>query len=291
MKTDKKVILITGASSGIGKASALAAAELGYCVYAGCRKNTDEKMLKELHPNIHPAILDIEKESDKETIFNIISNEHGKLDALFNNAGFSTSGVIEFQSIEKFKRQMELNFFAPVSLTQKFLPLLRKSLSARIIFTGSAAGLLAKPMMGSYCASKFALEGFVDTLRLELSPWDIKVSILEPGKIKTEIYRKTLEDFESEHRLRSEKELELYHDLLRVARYNIENADKMSSEVKEVVEVFMHALTAKHPKPRYPVGGDAKLQAFMAKYFPDSVKDYLLLNKIKKMSKKTNEYV
>lgn len=287
MKIDKKVILVTGASSGIGRASALAAAQEGFQVYAGCRKTSDENKLKELHPNIHPVILDIEKESDKDNIFNLISNEHGKLDALFNNAGFSTSGVIEFQTIEKFKRQMELNFFAPVSLTQKFLPLLRKSVSARIIFTGSAAGLLAKPMMGSYCASKFALEGFVDTLRLELKPWDIKVSLLEPGKIKTEIYRKTLEDFESEHRSRSEKELELYQDLLKVARYNIENADKMSSEVSDVVEVFMHALIAKRPKSRYPVGGDAKLQAFMAKYFPDSLKDYLLLNKIKKMSKKT----
>ena len=287
MKTDKKVILVTGASSGIGRASALAAAQEGFQVYAGCRKTSDENKLKELHPNIHPVILDIEKESDKDNIFNLISNEHGKLDALFNNAGFSTSGVIEFQSIEKFKRQMELNFFAPVSLTQKFLPLLRKSVSARIIFTGSAAGLLAKPMMGSYCASKFALEGFVDTLRLELKPWDIKVSLLEPGKIKTEIYRKTLEDFETEHRSRSEKELELYQDLLKVARYNIENADKMSSEVSDVVEVFMHALIAKRPKSRYPVGGDAKLQAFMAKYFPDSLKDYLLLNKIRKMSKKT----
>lgn len=287
MKTDKKVILVTGASSGIGRASALAAAQEGFQVYAGCRKTSDENKLKELHPNIHPVILDIEKESDKDNIFNLISNEHGKLDALFNNAGFSTSGVIEFQSIEKFKRQMELNFFAPVSLTQKFLPLLRKSVSARIIFTGSAAGLLAKPMMGSYCASKFALEGFVDTLRLELKPWDIKVSLLEPGKIKTEIYRKTLEDFESEHRSRSEKELELYQDLLKVARYNIENADKMSSEVSDVVEVFMHALIAKKPKSRYPVGGDAKLQALMAKYFPDSLKDYLLLNKIKKMSEKT----
>jgi NAD(P)-dependent dehydrogenase (short-subunit alcohol dehydrogenase family) len=284
MNTEKRVLLITGASSGIGRACALAAAEYGFHVYAGCRKESDKSSLEKLHPNICPVILDIENEIDKKNIFNLVLTKHGKLDGLFNNAGFSTSGVIEFQSIDKFRKQMDLNFFAPVSLTQMFIPLLREAKSSRIIFTGSAAGLLAKPMMASYCASKFALEGFVDTLRLELKPWNIIVSILEPGKIKTEIYRKTLEDFESEQKLRSEKELELYRDLLKVARYNIENADKMSSDVSQVVDVFMHALTSKKPRTRYPVGGDAKLQAFMAKYLPDYLKDLILLNKIKKMS-------
>jgi NAD(P)-dependent dehydrogenase (short-subunit alcohol dehydrogenase family) len=284
MNTEKRVLLITGASSGIGKACALAAAEYGFYVYAGCRKESDKINLEKLHPNICPVILDIENETDKKNILNLISTQYGKLDGLFNNAGFSTSGVIEFQTIDQFKKQMDLNFFAPVTLTQMFIPLLREAKSSRIIFTGSAAGLLAKPMMGAYCASKFALEGFVDTLRLELKPWDIKVSILEPGKIKTEIYKKTKENFEKDHQLRSEKELELYRDLLKVARYNIENADKMSSEVSEVVDVFLHALTSKNPRTRYPVGGDAKLQAFMAKYLPDYLKDFILLNKIKNMS-------
>lgn len=285
MKTHQKVILISGASSGIGLACSLAAAKKGYLVYAGCRKVSDKERLESLHQNLRPIILDIEKESDRDAIFKIILETHGKLDALFNNAGNSVSGVIEFQTIDKFRQQLELNFLSPVALTQKCLPLLRESTAARIIFTGSAAGLLAKPMMGAYCASKFALEGFVDSFRLELKPWDIKVSLLEPGKIKTEIYKKTKDEFLNENELRSSKEKELYRDLLKAAEFNIQNADKMSSDVSEVVDVFMHALTSNRPKTRYPVGGDAKLQAFIAKYFPDTIKDFVLLGKIKKLSK------
>ncbi len=281
-----KSILITGASTGIGKACAIAAAQLGFTVYAGHRKDSDGEALKQLHVNIKPTKMDVQSDLDRKSVFDLITKECGHLDCLFNNAGISASGSSEFQSLEKYRGQMEVNFISPVAMTQIFLPLLRKSRDPRILFTGSAAGLLAKPMIASYSASKFALESFVDTLRIELAPWNIKVAIFEPGKIKTEIYKKSLEDAQKENELMSELEKSLYKPLIDVAMYNMENADSMSSEVSEVVEVFIHALTARKPKTRYPVGGDAKMQAIIGKYFPDFLKDWMIKQKLKKFGYK-----
>jgi NAD(P)-dependent dehydrogenase (short-subunit alcohol dehydrogenase family) len=281
-----KSILITGASTGIGKACAIAAAQLGFTVYAGHRKDSDGEALKQLHVNIKPTKMDVQSNVDRKSVFDLIAQECGHLDCLFNNAGISASGSSEFQSLEKYRGQMEVNFISPVAMTQIFLPLLRKSPDPRILFTGSAAGLLAKPMIASYSASKFALESFVDTLRIELAPWNIKVAIFEPGKIKTEIYKKSLEDAQKENELMSELEKSLYKPLIDVAMYNMENADSMSSEVSEVVEVFIHALTARKPKTRYPVGGDAKTQAIIGKYFPDFIKDWMIKQKLKKFGYK-----
>ena len=281
-----KSILITGASTGIGKACAIAAAQLGFTVYAGHRKDSDGETLKQLHVNIKPTKMDVQSDLDRKSVFDLITKECGHLDCLFNNAGISASGSSEFQSLEKYRSQMEVNFISPVAMTQIFLPLLRKSPDPRILFTGSAAGLLAKPMIASYSASKFALESFVDTLRIELAPWNIKVAIFEPGKIKTEIYKKSFEDAQKENELMSELEKSLYKPLIDVAMYNMENADSMSSEVSEVVKVFIHALTARKPKTRYPVGGDAKMQAIIGKYFPDFLKDWMIKQKLKKFGYK-----
>lgn len=281
-----KNILITGASTGIGKACAEAAAKNNYLVYAGHRKDSDGEALKKIHANIRPIKMDIQNEQDRKAVVAFIAKEHGHLDCLFNNAGISASGPSEFHALEKYREQMEVNFISPVAMTQSFLPLLRKSSDPRIFFTGSAAGLLAKPMLSSYSASKFALESYVDVLRIELAPWKIQVAIFEPGKIKTEIYKKSLEDAIREREQMSELEVSLYKPLLDVAMYNIKNADAMSSEVSEVVEVFLHALTASKAKSRYPVGGDAKLQAIVAKYFPDCLKDLMIKRQLKKFGYK-----
>jgi len=280
----KKIILITGASSGIGKACAVEAARRNWLVYAGHRKDSDAEILSKLHEGIRPVQLDVLNESQRKKIFELIKNKHGYLDCLFNNAGIANSGTIEFLALEKFRQQIEINFIGPVAMTQGFIPLIRKSSDPRILFTGSAAGILAKPMMSSYSASKFALESFVDTLRLELSPWKIKVSIFEPGKIKTEIYRKTKEESDRDRSSISQEELNLYSDLLEVARYNIEHADEQSSDVSEVVEVFVHALESNNPQTRYAVGGDAKMQSLIAN-LPDRIRDWFIKAKINKIQK------
>ena len=137
-----KNILITGASTGIGKACALHAANLGFKVYAGCRKDTDRKTLAELHKNIESVILDVCNDSDIHTIFEKIKNTDGVLDCLFNNAGIAYSGTNEFLSFDKFEHTFAINVYGPVKITQIFLPLIRRSNDPRILYTGSAAGLL-----------------------------------------------------------------------------------------------------------------------------------------------------
>lgn len=284
-----KTILITGASSGIGKACALAAAQNDYRVLACYRKEADGEMLNKLHKNIIATKLDITNEDDQKHVIDTILKDYGKLDCLFNNAGISASGSAEFQSIETYRNLMEVNFISQVSLTQKAIPLLRKSDDARILFTSSASGLFAKPMMASYSASKFALEAFVDTIRVELAPWNIKVAAFEPGKVKTEIYKKASDEIKKQKEQMSPEEMKLYKPLIDVAFYNIENADSMSSDVSEVVEVFMHALTSQNPKTRYPVGGDAKSQAFVSKYFPDKALDWIINRKMSNFLKKAKQ--
>lgn len=219
-----KVILITGASTGIGKACALAAAQTEFVVYAGYRKESDRDGLQVLHKNINPIQIDVVSEIDRKRVFAEIQNKHGHLDCLFNNEGIAASGSAEFQSMEKFRTQMEINFYAPVAMTQIFLPLLRKSKDPRILFTSSAAGLFAKPMMASYSASKFALESFVDTIRVELAPWGVKIAAFEPGKIKTEIYKKSSKMFDSEFAAMTDEEKSFYKPLIDVAKFNIKNA-------------------------------------------------------------------
>lgn len=283
---EMKIILITGASSGIGKACALAAAQLDYLVYAGYRKAFDREALESLHKNIRPIKIDVAKEEDRKSVVDFIKTQHEKIDCLFNNAGIAASGAAEFQSMEKFRQQMEINFLAPVALTKEFIPMLRKSSDPRILFTSSAAGLLAKPMMASYSASKFALEAYIDTIRVELDPWGIKVSAFEPGKVKTEIYKKSLEMAQQEQAKMCEEEKTLYKPLIDVAMYNIKNADSMSSEVSVVVDAFTHALTSHAPKARYAIGGDAPMQAILAK-LPAKLRDWIIKKKIQKLSQKS----
>lgn len=187
-----------------------------------------------------------------------------------------------------YRSQMEINFIAPVAMTQTFLPLIRKSQDPRILFTSSAAGLLAKPMMASYSASKFALESFIDTIRMELAPWNIKISAFEPGKIKTEIYKKSLQQAKLQQQQLPPEALELYEPLFEVAMYNIKNADSMSGSVDDIVKVFLHALLSKNPKTRYPYGGDAASQAFIAKWLPDKIRDKLIAAKMNSFLKKAN---
>jgi len=277
-----KNILITGASTGIGFACAEAAAKLRYKVYAGYRKESDGQKLSSLHDNIIPVRLNVSNSEDVNLLYEQILNDDGKLNCLFNNAGVAYTGTNEFFPMDQFRKQMEVNVMAPIEITQKFLGLVRKSGDGRILFTSSAAGLFAKPMMGAYCASKFALEGWVDSLRRELGQWSISVSLFEPGKVKTEIYKKSLELAIKARAKLSEEEKDLYMPFHDLALSNIKKADSVSSDVSEVVDVFVHALTNYRPKRRYPVGGDAKSQAFIAKYLPDWIQDIIINYKMKK---------
>ncbi len=180
-------IVITGASTGIGRECALYFDRLGYRVFAGVRKASDgEALAKAASPRLTPVIIDV---TDARTITEAAAQVEQALGdvplvGLVNNAGIGIGGPVEFLQASELRRQMEVNLIGPVAVTQAFMPMLRRS-RGRIVVISSIGGKVATPLLGPYCASKFALEGLCDSMRAELKPFGISVSIVEPGGVKT----------------------------------------------------------------------------------------------------------
>ena len=190
----RSAVLITGASSGIGFATAVRLARRGTIVFAGIRRQVDgEALLRENSDRIKPMLLEVTDELSLQRARTRIENlREFRLDALINNAGIAVAGPLELLPQAELRRQFDVNFFAPMALTQAFLPLLRAS-GGRIINVSSIAGKIAAPFLGAYSASKFALEAASDALRLELRPFGVAVSIVEPGDVRTPIWRRSSE--------------------------------------------------------------------------------------------------
>ena len=180
----KKVILITGASSGMGKESAKALIRKGHAVYAAARRIEQMEDLKSMGG--YPIEMDITSENDVREVIETIIRKEGRIDVLWNNAGYGLYGAVEDVPIEDAKKQFEVNLFGLAAITQKVVPYMREANRGTIINTSSMGGKMYTPMGAWYHASKHAVEGFSDCLRLELEPFNIKVVVLEPGIIITE---------------------------------------------------------------------------------------------------------
>jgi len=181
---NKKIILITGASSGMGNETAKALIKQGHIVYTVARRIEQMKDLQDLGG--FPIQMDISKESDIQQVVDSIISKEGKIDILWNNAGYGLYGSVEDVPVEEARKQFEVNLFGLASITQKVLPFMRKAKSGTIINTSSMGGKMYTPMGAWYHASKHALEGFSDCLRLELKEFNIHVVVLEPGIIETD---------------------------------------------------------------------------------------------------------
>jgi NAD(P)-dependent dehydrogenase (short-subunit alcohol dehydrogenase family) len=276
-------VLITGASTGIGEACALRLARDGFHVFAGVRKDADGARLKQAagaHP-LTPVIIDV---TDVATINNTlleISTAVGDwgLAGLVNNAGISVAGPIEVLPLDRWRQQFEVNVTGQLAVTKAFLPLIRKA-TGRIVFMGSIGGRMSSPFLAPYNASKFALEAITDSLRVELQPWGIHVSIVEPGSIATPIWDKSLslaDDIEREIPPESTALYKEQIDAMRKAAKEIGDAGIPPDEVAKVVE---HALSAKKPKTRYVVGRDARIQAIAKKIVPDRQMDRIVSSRL-----------
>jgi len=187
-------ILITGASSGIGYATAIRLARHGMTVFAGIRRNVDgESLLREGCGNVRPMLLDV---ADRGSLLRarakIESLREFRLDGLVNNAGIAFGGPLELMPLDALRKQFEVNFFGAIAAVQTFLPLLRES-CGRIVNVSSISGKFATPFIGPYAASKFALEAASDALRLELRPFGVAVSVVEPGSVRTPIWKRSTE--------------------------------------------------------------------------------------------------
>jgi NAD(P)-dependent dehydrogenase (short-subunit alcohol dehydrogenase family) len=263
-----KTLLITGASSGIGKACALDLDHLGHRVYAGVRREEDAQELRDSSlERISPVFLDVTDHDQVDAVARQIARDAGRLDGVVNNAGIVKGGPLEYLPLVEWQEQLDVNVVGQVAVTKAMLPLIR-SAGGRIVFIGSIAGRVATAMLGPYCASKFALEAIGESLRQELHPWGIRVSVIEPGAIKTAIWDKGRHDAGRIERGLPAAARTQYATHIAAIYRGIDMQDRQSADPAKVVKAVEHALFSRRPKPRYLVGADAKALSALIRWFP-----------------------
>jgi len=274
-------ILISGASTGIGRACAVHFARKRHTVYAGVRSQKSFDELKRLNvQGLEPIFLDVTDHASVSAALSTVKKKSGILHALVNNAGVAVGGPIEGLSLEDWHRQFEINFFGLVDLTREALPSIRES-RGRIINMSSVAGRIASPFMAPYASSKFALEAFSDSLRREVRRFGIHVAVIEPGPIQTPIWEKSMSDAETLRASLSEDVKMIYgHTLEKFINY-MQNAGRTGAPVSHVVKAVEHALTSSMPRTRYPVGRGIGTIARLSNVLPDSWMDKLLSGRVK----------
>jgi NAD(P)-dependent dehydrogenase (short-subunit alcohol dehydrogenase family) len=273
-----RTALVTGASTGIGRATALWLDSRGWRVYAGVRRDEDADSLREAgSERMQPLILDVTSADQVGAAASRIGEETGStgLHGLVNNAGIAVPGPLETLPIADFRRQIEVNLTSHVAVTQAMLPSIRTA-RGRIVFNTSIGGLMAVKMFGAYHASKFALEAVGDVFRQELAPWGIGVSIIEPGSIATPIWERGVSEADVLIESSSEEEKALYPTY--IARYEkvARDAAARGMPPEKVAATIEKALTSSRPRTRYLIGADARGQALIARLLPDRVLDRLI---------------
>ena len=274
MSNEGKTILITGASTGIGRASALALADAGYTVHAGVRGEAAGVALIDeapasLRPRLRTLRIDVTDAAGIAAVAAGLDAELGTagLWGLFNNAGIAVSGPIECTPVERLREQFEVNVFGQVAVTQACLPMLRRA-RGRILLTGSIAGFGTLPALGPYSMSKHAVEALADALRRELRPWGMQVSLLEPGSIATEIWGKGTRGYAEVREAPPPGLFELYGPLLEKLNQFAAQAARDASPVEVVTRAVVHAFTATTPRTRYCMG-QGSTQRKLLRRLPD----------------------
>ena len=256
MTGKKKVALVTGSSSGMGFTTAVMLARAGIHTYASMRNLKKSKTITDLanKENLPLQVIQLDVNDDKsvkDAIAKIVT-EKERIDVLVNNAGYGLFGSIEDVSIEEMKAQFETNFFGVMRVTQLVLPIMRKQKSGTIVNVSSVGGRISLPVLSAYNSTKFALEGLSESMSYELEPFGIKVIIIEPGVIRTNImdssiFAKKAQDPKSP-----------YFSLIQKVESNFKSMmENKSSPPEEVAKVILGALTSKNPQLRYTVGDDA----------------------------------
>jgi NAD(P)-dependent dehydrogenase (short-subunit alcohol dehydrogenase family) len=273
------VVLVTGASTGIGEATALRLARLGFTVLAGVRRDEDGQRLVAAdprRPSIVPVRLDVTRPEDIAAVAGEVDRRSAEgLAGLVNNAGIAVAGPVESLAVDEWRRQLEVNLIGQIAVTRAMLPALLRA-RGRVVNMGSIGGRVALPLLGPYAVSKFGIEAFTDTLRRELRPHGVGVVCVEPGGIATPIWDKSNADardvlagMSAEARQRYARAIEL------AGRFAAAQA-RHGLPPSEVAEVVARALTATRPRTRYVIGRPAKVQAVLARVLPDRAFDALL---------------
>jgi NAD(P)-dependent dehydrogenase (short-subunit alcohol dehydrogenase family) len=276
-------VLITGTSTGIGRAATFTLAENGYRVLAAARKREDidslmaEAATRGLNGLVEPIVLDVTDAGQIAAAVDIVGAKMaagGRLHALIHNAGAQWAGPIEIMPLAEWRAQFEVLVFGPVALTQQLLPYLRAS-RGRVVNVTSIGGIAPGPMIAAYQAAKAAFEAVSDSMRMEFAPFGVHVSAIAPGGISTPMLDRSSETF---NRLADAlpKQLQpIYADALRAFAKTVASAQRNSTSPEKASLTILKAVTAPRPRTRYLIGTDAKLLAFLKHNLPDRWMDAL----------------
>ncbi|HJV13399.1 MAG TPA: oxidoreductase [Propionibacteriaceae bacterium] len=260
---DNKTALVTGASSGIGEATALQLAELGYIVYAGARRI--ERMSDLADRGIRTRAVDVTNNASMVALVEAIIADTGRIDVLVNNAGYGLYGALEDVPIEEARRQFDVNLFGLARLTQLVLPQMRAQRDGYIVNVSSMGGKIWEPLGSWYHASKFAVEGLSDSLRIEVAEFGIKVVIIQPGTIRSEWSGIAADQLEATSANTA------YARLAKMVGAGLRGVDQMrlASGPEVVAEAIGKAVQSPKPRTRYVVGGGARAILLAEQILPD----------------------
>jgi NAD(P)-dependent dehydrogenase (short-subunit alcohol dehydrogenase family) len=274
----KRIVLVTGASSGIGKDCALLLAEAGFTVFGGVRRPQDgEALARDARGSLTPAIMDITDEASIAAAAVLVSSAAGEDDtvSLVNNAGITVAGPLELLQTSDLRRQFEVNLFGQLSVTRALLPALRTH-RGRIVLMGSIFGRISLPFVAPYTAAKFALGAIADSLSIELRQWRLPVILVEPGNVATPIWSRTKASvMESLDRIPAEK-VALYQASLASFEKLTDSYAAGGIPAARVGRTVVRALSARTPRKRYTVGWDSRIYGRVAPVLPARFRQWIL---------------
>ena len=274
----KKSILITGCSSGIGYDAAFGLRDAGWRVFASCRKQADcDRLIAEGFES--PRIDYDDTDSIEAGLTEVLAATGGTLDALFNNGAFGTPGAVEDLSREALRANFETNVFGVHDLTVRVIAVMRAQGHGRIVNNSSVLGLVVMRWRAAYNATKFALEGLTDTLRLEMADTNIKIITIEPGPITSEIRQKSIPHFEKWIDWENSPRRAQYESGLRKRLYEDRGPDPYELPASAVTAKLLKALTHSNPKPRYYVTTPTYLMGFLRRILTSRGLDWVLLRR------------
>lgn len=266
MSDEQKVVLITGASSGLGRACAAHLVAKGYTVFGTSRQPV------EMPAGVQPLALDVTSDVSVAQAVSAVLKKANRIDVLVNNAGMGIAGSIEETSIEEAMRQFEVNFFGALRLCQQVIPVMRGQGNGRIVNISSMAGTIGLPFQGLYSASKFALEGLSEALRLELEPFDIQVVVIQPGDFRTRFT-------DSRSVVEASQNSQTYGNRFATALQRYAAEENNGADPHLVAELLHRIILARSPRLRYRVGAwSQRLFVGIRPFLPDKLFSRLLAN-------------